>query len=290
VAAFRVDAEEFLRLFIHGLQPQAQREDTLQALGNAAEALRGIRIGADFLRLDAISALCRQGEQDLLRQLPHIASGGKLQWDLLRPVIDGLQRQLGIPGDPAQAGSTSMPLQPLATVSTKIQPSPESEQQTAAAPEPEPEPEPVPEMELEAGEIAVQTARVGAWVVAVPAAWVMATYGADTPQWVGPLHHTLVVHDDIAVPTCDLAARWALPGATDAQVGPVLMLRTEPQALTFGLRVDAVGTAQALRFWPLPAAVQARCGVRAAAWPGQPPHAQPVLLLDARWLQSGEHA
>ena len=93
-AAFRVDAEEFLRLFIQGLQPQAQRDDTLQALGNAAEALRGIRIGADFLQLEAVSALCRQGEQDLLRQLPLIAAGAALQWDTLRTVIDGLRQQL----------------------------------------------------------------------------------------------------------------------------------------------------------------------------------------------------
>lgn len=99
LAAFRVDAHEFLAQFTQGLRPQALRDDTLQGLGNAAEALRGIRIGADFLGLDAIGALCREGEQDLLQQLPAVAAGRPLRWDTLRAVVDGLQRHIAALGN-----------------------------------------------------------------------------------------------------------------------------------------------------------------------------------------------
>ena len=99
LAAFRVDAHEFLAQFTQGLRPQPLRDDTLQGLGNAAEALRGIRIGADFLALDAIGALCRQGEQDLLQQLPLVAAGRPLHWDTLRVVVDGLQRHIAALGN-----------------------------------------------------------------------------------------------------------------------------------------------------------------------------------------------
>ena len=99
LAAFRVDAHEFLAQFTQGLRPQPLRDDTLQGLGNAAEALRGIRIGADFLGLDGIGALCRQGEQDLLQQLPLVAAGRPLRWDTLRAVVDGLQRHIAALGN-----------------------------------------------------------------------------------------------------------------------------------------------------------------------------------------------
>lgn len=112
LAAFHVDAHEFLEQFSLGLQPQSSRDDTLQALGNAAEALRGIRIGADFLRLDAVSGLCRRGEQDLLQQLPLVGSGAPLQWGTLQDVIRGLQQSIAALGVPA--ATESAPPEPQA--------------------------------------------------------------------------------------------------------------------------------------------------------------------------------
>ena len=107
MAAFTQDAAAFLAVFEQSLREAGSAAQTLQALGHAGEALRGIRIGAEFLGLDAMTALCRQGEQDLLQQLPQVSGGRPLQWALLEQVVAGLRRQLR-----AVSGSVSAPVAP----------------------------------------------------------------------------------------------------------------------------------------------------------------------------------
>ncbi len=117
----------------------------------------------------------------------------------------------------------------------------------------------------------------------------LAAHGPDAPQWISPGGRLLVLHDDIAVPTLDLSARWNAPNSAPAPGGAVLMLQTQPHASPFGLGVDATGGRDTLVFWPLPAALQTLCGVQAAAWTGvpwQPQSEYPVLLLDLDWLQT----
>ncbi|MBN8745212.1 MAG: histidine kinase [Thiomonas arsenitoxydans] len=309
LAAFRVDAEEFLRLFIAGLQTQPTREDTLQALGNAAEALRGIRIGADFLQLQAVSALCRQGEQDLLQQLPLVASGAALQWETLQAVIDGLRQHLL----PEQA---EPPAAPAASEPTPLQPPAEAKPRSETQPEPEPEPEPEPVAPMrfappqvfdpapapiapaeptpqtpldEAQTLTVQTAVVGPWIVAVPAALAPWVLEPGTPQWTGPDGQLLLLQDDVALPALDLPACWLAPEPQHEASGAALLLQPDSGEPPFALRVQALGRQQDLLFWPVPPAVQSACGVRAAAWEGapwQPDTGQPVLLLDLPWLEA----
>jgi len=143
---------------------------------------------------------------------------------------------------------------------------------------------------LQPRQIAVQTATVGPWVVAVPAVCAQAALGADAPQWIGPGGQVLVLHDDLAWPTFDLPARWNAANATPTPGSAVLLLQARPGAPAFGLRVDALGGQHALVFWPLPPALQSLCGVQAAALTGvpwQPESEQPVLLLDLDGLQAG---
>jgi chemotaxis protein histidine kinase CheA len=119
---------------------------------------------------------------------------------------------------------------------------------------------------------------------------VQADLGPDAPQWIGPGGELLVLHDDRAWPALDLPTRWHAANATPAPGSAVLMLRASPDASPFGLQVDAIGSQHALVFWPLPPALQALCGVQAAALTGvpwQPESEQPVLLLDLNWLQAG---
>ncbi|MDY0331375.1 MAG: histidine kinase [Thiomonas sp.] len=288
LAAFRVDAQEFLRLFIAGLQTQPTREDTLQSLGNAAEALRGIRIGADFLRLQDVSALCRRGEQDLLRQLPLIASGAALQWGELQAVIDGLRDRLML-NQGEQAAAVAAPLPPPSPYSVETQTSSETQ------PEPEPEPEIAPSSQPPplAGEafssmsLSVQTATVGPWVVALPLEAVSTASESAMPWWRGPDGQLLLLHDDMALPALDLAACWNVPNPRHTAGGAAMLLQSGPEGTHFAVRVQALGRQQDLLFWPVPPAVQSACGVRAAAWEGapwQPQAGQAVLLLDLPWL------
>jgi hypothetical protein len=116
----------------------------------------------------------------------------------------------------------------------------------------------------------VQTASVGPWIVAVPAACALSALGHDTPLWLSPGGQLLVLHDDLAVPALDLPARWNAPSAAPAPTSAVLMLQAQPDAPRFALRVDCVGRRQSLMFWPLPPALQSLCGVQAAALIGVP--------------------
>ena len=111
MAAFTQDATAFLAVFERSLREASGAAETLQALGHAGEALRGIRIGAEFLGLDAMSALCRQGEQELLRQLPQVGGGRPVQWPLLEQVVAGLRRQLRAASAPALPARAKPPMQ-----------------------------------------------------------------------------------------------------------------------------------------------------------------------------------
>ena len=134
--------------------------------------------------------------------------------------------------------------------------------------------------------LAVQTAAVGPWIVAVPLAACAATLSTDTPQWTGPDGHLLLLHDDQAQPALDLGVCWkaqAMPSARTA----ALLLHPPTGEPSFALRVDAVGPARELAFWPVPTAVQSACGVQAVAWQGapwQPAAGQAVLLIDLPWV------
>ena len=110
MAAFTQDATAFLAAFERSLREPSSAAETLQALGHAGEALRGIRIGAEFLGLDAMTALCRQGEQELLRQLPQVGGGRPVQWALLEQVVAGLRRQLRAVSAPAAPERAKPPM------------------------------------------------------------------------------------------------------------------------------------------------------------------------------------
>ena len=74
-AAFLQDAWYFLEQFELAIRAAGNPADAAQAFGQAGEALRGVRIGAEFLGLSSIAALCREGEGELLMQLPHLRPG-----------------------------------------------------------------------------------------------------------------------------------------------------------------------------------------------------------------------
>lgn len=99
MAAFTRDARVFLAQFEQALADVAMGVESMQSLGHAGEALRGIRIGADFLGLETVGQLCRQGEQELLVQLPGVSAGKPVRWDVLRVVVTGLCRTLQPLGD-----------------------------------------------------------------------------------------------------------------------------------------------------------------------------------------------
>ncbi|OIQ89707.1 hypothetical protein GALL_284220 [mine drainage metagenome] len=126
MAAFTQDATAFLAVFERSLREASSAAETLQALGHAGEALRGIRIGAEFLGLDAMSALCRQGEQELLRQLPQIGGGRPVQWALLEQVVAGLRRQLRAASAPALPERAKPPMQAGGAQGRKVAQSPAS--------------------------------------------------------------------------------------------------------------------------------------------------------------------
>lgn len=95
-AAFRVDAQTFLAQFLDGLRPRPTREDALQALAAAGEALRGIRIGAEFLRLSELAAACRRAEAELLERLPRVGDGQSRPWPQAQAVVAALRATLGL--------------------------------------------------------------------------------------------------------------------------------------------------------------------------------------------------
>lgn len=112
MAAFAQDATAFLAQFEQSLREANNAAETLQALGHAGEALRGVRIGAEFLGLDAMAMLCRQGEQDLLEQLPQISGGRPVRWTNLEQIITGLRRQLQAASPPTEPPPPKPGLQP----------------------------------------------------------------------------------------------------------------------------------------------------------------------------------
>ena len=73
--AFLADAERYLAEFIGAFAPPAEARAEM-FMDTALEALRGIRIGAEFLQLGQLADLCRQQESYLMS-----ASGGVLQED-----------------------------------------------------------------------------------------------------------------------------------------------------------------------------------------------------------------
>ena len=81
--AFLADAQRYLEEFLEALAPSAQ------APADAAlEALRGIRIGAEFLEIAALAELCRQQESRL-------AKTGGIPSDEARENLLGAGREIG---------------------------------------------------------------------------------------------------------------------------------------------------------------------------------------------------
>ena len=81
--AFLADAQRYLEEFLEALAPSAQ------APADAAlEALRGIRIGAEFLEIAALAELCRQQESRL-------AKAGGMPSDEARENLLGAGREIG---------------------------------------------------------------------------------------------------------------------------------------------------------------------------------------------------
>lgn len=142
--------------------------------------------------------------------------------------------------------------------------------------------------EQEGGQIvAVQTATVGPWVVAVPVSSAPRALAPGTPQWSGPGGTLLVLHDDEALPALDLAVCWNRRDVAPSDRGAALLLHPPSGEPPFAVRVDGIGQERELRFWPVPPAMQTACGVQAAAWQGAPwalDAGQPVLLIDLPWF------
>ncbi|MBU6441853.1 MAG: hypothetical protein KGS28_16650, partial [Betaproteobacteria bacterium] len=92
-AAFGLDAREFLALFDDAVREACDRRDQ-QALGAAAEALRGIRIGAEFLGLDPLSSACRELEGELLVQLPRLGAQADTECARVQGLVRGLHEVL----------------------------------------------------------------------------------------------------------------------------------------------------------------------------------------------------
>ena len=106
--AFGVDARSFLEQFDSALRGEAQTPDP--RVGAAAgEALRGLRIGAEFLGLRSLSQLCREVERELLAPPgapPESAQAGAMR---VRQLAQALHQALGdvlalAPQDPSPAG------------------------------------------------------------------------------------------------------------------------------------------------------------------------------------------
>ncbi|MFZ5578754.1 MAG: histidine kinase, partial [Pseudomonadota bacterium] len=170
---------------------------------------------------------------------------------------------------------------------------PETQPETQPEPEPEPEnavqaPDQPAQQQAESGQpLAVQTARVGPWIVAVPVASAPRVLAPDTPCWTQPGGPLLLLHDDEALPALDLALCWTQGEAIAPERRAALLLQPPSGEPPFAVRVDAIGPSGELIFWPVPQAVKTACGVQATAWQGAPwaPDAgEPVLLIDLPWL------
>ena len=86
--AFLADAERYLDEFIGALAPSAELPAEM-SMDTALEALRGIRIGAEFLQIGQLADFCRQQESYLVS-----ASGGVPQEDA-QEVLMRAGRELG---------------------------------------------------------------------------------------------------------------------------------------------------------------------------------------------------
>ena len=145
LAAFGMDARAFLGQFDDALR-EAEAAGDAQALGGAGEALRGIRIGAEFLGLEALAQACREVEQGLLQELPAASSPGEQPAPRLGELARRLHRAVRACLTDTRAGGEAPGPVPA------VEPQSRSEAEPAAGPqpEPEPEPEPMPEREAEA--------------------------------------------------------------------------------------------------------------------------------------------
>ena len=131
--AFLADAERYLAEFIGAFAPPAEARAEISAdtawADSALEALRGIRIGAEFLQLGHLAYLCRQQEGHLMS-----ASGGVLQEDAQevlmragREIGAQLRALAGVGSQPAAGGGDPGPphARPAATWEDEMpQPSP----------------------------------------------------------------------------------------------------------------------------------------------------------------------
>ena len=167
-SAFDVDVRQFLAQFDGAVQDVCGARDA-QALGAAGEALRGIRLGAEFLGFEDLGRACREVEQELLRQLPLLASRDAGAARRVRELASTLHEAVGgaIAAAAAQepgAEGAAEPASPIHEVlpewsmesAFERQPQPEAEAESApeavpaseTAPETEPvltlEPEPEP--------------------------------------------------------------------------------------------------------------------------------------------------
>ena len=108
-AAFLNDAREFLLQIDHALLDAARGDDAPQAFGQAGEALRGLSIGADFLGLGEVCALCREAQQQLLIQLPSLAPARAADTRALNAIAARLHaaleadRSVAAPSEPVRA-------------------------------------------------------------------------------------------------------------------------------------------------------------------------------------------
>ncbi len=143
LAAFGMDARAFLGQFDDALR-EAEAAGDAQALGGAGEALRGIRIGAEFLGLEALAQACREVEQGLLQELPAASSPGEQPAPRLGELARRLHRAVRACLTDTRAGGEAPGPVPA------VEPQSRSEAEPAAGPQPEPEPEPKPMPEREA--------------------------------------------------------------------------------------------------------------------------------------------
>jgi chemotaxis protein histidine kinase CheA len=133
--------------------------------------------------------------------------------------------------------------------------------------------------------MAVRTATVGPWRIAVDAHAVRGEIDCAAVQWRGPVGRGLLRDEEGALPLLDLGVCWGRPPAAS---GSALVVQPEEGESPFALGVDAAGGVEELTFWPAPPLLRRDNGVMAAALRGVPWQAQTlhlVLLLDPAWLR-----
>ncbi len=154
-AAFDVDVRQFLAQFDGAVEDAACGAYDAQALGAAGEALRGIRLGAEFLGFDDLGRACRIVEQELLLQLPRLASRELGVAERVRELASTLHEAVGGAISPLPSRAALEPAVEFDPASTsalreaQAQGSPEAASECEAQPEAEPEPEPEPASEPE---------------------------------------------------------------------------------------------------------------------------------------------